>query len=73
MDVLHVECEACVARGPACHDCVISVLLGAPGQGLDLDPDEQAALSALADSGLGPVSSAPGPVHGARVIGRDAL
>ena len=54
MNVLHVDCEACVARGPACQDCVISVLLGAPGQGVDLDPAEQAALSALADSGLVP-------------------
>jgi hypothetical protein len=33
---------------------VISVLLGAPGQRLELDPTEQAALSALADSGLVP-------------------
>ena len=53
MDVLHVDCEACVARGPACQDCVITVLLGAPGA-VDLDRDEQAALSALADSGLVP-------------------
>ena len=29
MDVLHVDCGSCVARGPAaCGDCVISVLLG---------------------------------------------
>jgi hypothetical protein len=54
VDVLHVDCETCVARGPACSDCVISVLLGAPGQAVDLDPAEQAALSALADSGLVP-------------------
>jgi hypothetical protein len=54
MDVLHVDCKACVARGPACSDCVISVLLGAPGREVDLDPAEQVALSALADSGLVP-------------------
>ena len=54
MDVLHVDCETCAARGPACQDCVISVLLGASSQGVDLDPTEQAALSALADSGLVP-------------------
>ena len=46
--------ETCVARGPACQDCVITVLLGAPGQAVDLDPAEQAALTALADSGLVP-------------------
>lgn len=54
MDVLHVDCETCVARGPACGDCVISVLLGAPPQGVDLDRDERAALSALAAQGLVP-------------------
>lgn len=54
MDVLHVDCDTCVARGPACGDCVITVLLGAPAQGVDLDGHEQAALSALADQGLVP-------------------
>ncbi len=55
MDVLHVDCDTCVARGPACQDCVISVLLDARGEGgVDLDPAEQAALTALADSGLVP-------------------
>jgi hypothetical protein len=53
MDVLHVDCGCCVARGAACEDCVISVLLGAPEQ-LDLDAAERAALSALADQGLVP-------------------
>ena len=53
MDVLHVDCDSCVARGPACEDCVISVLIGTPGQ-VDLDHNEQVALSALADSGLVP-------------------
>ena len=42
MDVLHVDCQSCVARGPACGDCVISVLLGSPPQGVDLDHDERA-------------------------------
>ena len=54
MEVLHVDCKTCAARGPACEDCVIAVLLGARGEGVDLDPAEQAALSALADSGLVP-------------------
>lgn len=54
MDVLHVDCDSCVARGPACGDCVISVLLGSPPQGVDLDHDERAALSALAEQGLVP-------------------
>ena len=54
MDVLHVDCDRCLARGPACDDCVITALLGAPTRGVDLDSDERAALSALADSGLVP-------------------
>ena len=32
MDMLHVDCATCVARGPSCEDCVITVLLGAPAQ-----------------------------------------
>ena len=51
---LHVDCDTCSARGPACSDCVVSVLLGMPGPRVDLDRDEQRALSALAGSGLVP-------------------
>ena len=54
MDALHVDCGTCIARGAACSDCVVSVLLGASGGVVDLDRDEQAALEALADSGLVP-------------------
>jgi hypothetical protein len=54
MDVLHVDCGTCVARGAACNDCVVSVLLGRSGGVVDLDRDEQDALEALADSGLVP-------------------
>jgi hypothetical protein len=54
MDVLHVDCGSCVARGPACSDCVVGVLLNTSGDSLDFDPDEQAALEALAKSGLVP-------------------
>ena len=52
--MLHVDCDICAARGPACSDCVVSVLLGATGGVVDLDRDEQAALEVLADSGLVP-------------------
>ena len=54
VDVLHVDCDTCVARGIACSDCVVTVLLGASRGVVDLDPDEQAALKALAGSGLVP-------------------
>jgi hypothetical protein len=71
MDVLHVDCETCIARDVACDDCVVSVLLatsGGPSSAgtVDLDPDEQAALQALAGSGLvPPLRLIPGtrPVH----------
>lgn len=65
MDTLHVDCDTCIARGPACEDCVITVLLGAPTSGLDLDRDERAALAALADSGLvPPLRLVPGASRG---------
>ena len=68
MDKLHVDCESCVARGPACGDCVITVLLGAPTTGLDLDADERAALAAMADSGLvPPLRLVPGATRGRSV------
>jgi hypothetical protein len=54
MDTMHVDCDTCVARGPACSDCVVTVLLGAPGHGVDLDGDEQQALAELARAGLVP-------------------
>jgi hypothetical protein len=50
-----VDCDTCVARGPACGDCVITVLLGPPDWSHEgLAPAETAALAVLADSGLVP-------------------
>lgn len=54
MDTVHVDCDNCVARGPACSDCVVTVLLGSPRHGVDLDVDEQQALAELARAGLVP-------------------
>lgn len=55
MDVMTVDCTRCSARGPACGDCVISVLLGVPGEHPpELDADEQRALGLMAASGLLP-------------------
>lgn len=68
MNTLHVDCDTCVARGPACGDCVITVLLGSAPQGVDLDHDEQVALAALADSGLvPPLRLVPGARQGRAV------
>lgn len=46
-----IDCDDCAARGPACRDCVVSVLIGAPPDLLD---DERAALDVLAEAGLAP-------------------
>jgi hypothetical protein len=46
-----IDCDDCAARGPACKECVVSVLIGVPKS---LRDDECAALEALADAGLAP-------------------
>lgn len=50
---VHIDCDTCMVRGLACHDCVVSALLGPPPE-LGFDDDEQRALGVLADSGLVP-------------------
>ncbi|HEX6755878.1 MAG TPA: hypothetical protein VF109_08015 [Mycobacteriales bacterium] len=51
---MEIDCERCRVRGPACGDCVVTVLLGAPPDGVDLDDAERAAIAALAEGGLVP-------------------
>ena len=43
MNTMLIDCVGCAARGPACDDCVVSALLGAPEQGAP----EMAALADL--------------------------
>jgi hypothetical protein len=50
---VHIDCDTCVVRGPACHDCVVTVLLGPPPE-LGFGDEEQRALDVLAGSGLVP-------------------
>ncbi|WP_239459839.1 hypothetical protein [Nocardioides daejeonensis] len=52
-DATRVDCDTCVVRGPACHDCVVSVLLGPPPE-LSFDEEERRALEVLAAGGLVP-------------------
>ena len=47
---MNIDCDSCAAKGPACGDCVVTVLLGAPPEGVELDE----AIEALAESGLIP-------------------
>lgn len=49
----HDGCAGCRNRGPACGNCVVTVLLGAPGLP-DFDDEERAAIAALAGQGLVP-------------------
>lgn len=49
-----VDCDHCEVRGDACGDCVITVLLGAPPGGVELDGTERRALDTLAAAGLVP-------------------
>ena len=51
-----VDCDTCVARGPACGDCVVTSLLGLPDWWATegVVGDERTAFAVLADSGLVP-------------------
>lgn len=50
-----VDCDTCLVRSAAaCGDCVVTVLLGAPPDGVVLDDSEVTALDVLAREGLVP-------------------
>ena len=52
-----IDCDGCAVRDLQCDDCVMTVLLRAPGaySGVyEVDDSERSALDALADSGLVP-------------------
>ena len=51
MGTVKIDCDDCAVRGPGCHDCVVSVILGVPETLLE---DERAALEVLAEAGLAP-------------------
>jgi hypothetical protein len=61
-----IDCDTCVVRGLACHDCVVTVLLGPPPE-LTIDDDERRALDVLADSGLVPPLRLVEPIAGPAV------
>lgn len=58
-----IDCDTCVVRGLACHDCVVTVLLGPPPE-LTFDDDERQALDVLAQGGLVPPLRLVRPVDG---------
>jgi hypothetical protein len=53
MTRLSIDCDQCAVRGLACSDCIVSALLGVPDE-LTFDDAEQAAIGALAASGMVP-------------------
>ncbi len=54
MTRLSIDCDQCAVRGLACSDCIVSALLGVPEDTLTFDDAEQAAIDALAASGMVP-------------------
>lgn len=58
-----IDCDTCVVRGLACHDCVVTVLLGPPPE-LTIEDDERRALDVLAAGGLVPPLRLVQPVDG---------
>jgi hypothetical protein len=74
---MRIDCDSCVVRGLACHDCVVTVLLGPPPE-LTIDDDERRALDVLAEGGLvpplrlvqpgGSLQIAPGPACAETVV-----
>ena len=61
-----IDCDTCVVRGLACHDCVVTVLLGPPPE-LTFDDEERRALDVLAEGGLVPPLRLVEPVSGPEV------
>lgn len=49
---MHIDCNRCEMRGIACADCVVSALLGPPGEEPQLTLAEQRAIRVLADAGM---------------------
>ena len=61
-----IDCDTCAVRGLACHDCVVTVLLGPPPE-LGFDDDERRALDVLAAGGLVPPLRMVTPTSGGHV------
>ena len=63
-----IDCATCAVRDLACHDCVVTVLLGPIDQEpADLGVEELAAIAVLAGSGLVPplrLLPMPAPMSG---------
>lgn len=47
-----IDCDRCEMRDIACPDCVVTALLGPPGQQTEIGAAEQRALRVLAEARL---------------------
>lgn len=55
MNGLVIDCGSCLVRSRGCGDCVVSALLGEPGEGPTvLGDDERRALRVFSEAGLLP-------------------
>jgi len=63
---VRIDCDSCLVRGLACHDCVVTVLLGPPPE-LGFDDDERRAAHEVAGSGPGPPIRRVTPLAGPEV------
>jgi hypothetical protein len=53
-DPMVIDCDRCSMRGVGCADCMVTVLLGGPPDGVELDDEERRAIDVLCDAGLIP-------------------
>lgn len=53
MRPLNIDCARCVARGPACNDCIVKVICGFEDQ-IEFDAADAAALNNLVYFGMVP-------------------
>ncbi len=65
-----IDCDSCAVRGDACGQCLVSIVLGAPPEGIELDDAQCSAVAVLAAGGLVPelrltVAGAAGSSRGA--------
>jgi hypothetical protein len=51
---LLIDCDGCTARGTACADCVVTVLLGEVPGDVTLNHEERRAVEVLSAAGLVP-------------------
>jgi hypothetical protein len=63
---VEIDCDSCAVRGPACSDCVVTVLLGPPPE-MGFDDEERRALDVLAGSGLVPPLRMVQPLSGPEI------